>query len=112
MAWNRKKNRILELEAYVQQLVEGRAAAIEVACDEVRAVAYHQYGDAASKVLFLQEAVNEQERVIDAHNAATDFVTGMTDPATRAAIEKAGVDYRTWRAEHGLVTCRVKGVAS
>ncbi|HET6633478.1 MAG TPA: hypothetical protein VFH77_00470, partial [Streptomyces sp.] len=84
MAWNRKKNRILELEAYVQQLVEGRAAAIEVACDEVRAVAYHQYGDAASKVLFLQEAVTEQERVIDAQHAAVDHITGMDTPQMRA----------------------------
>lgn len=32
--WGRKKNRILELEAYRQQLVEGRAAAIETALDQ------------------------------------------------------------------------------
>lgn len=108
----REENEALREE--IRVLRESIPRLIEEACGEVREIAQGQ-GDRACRRAIRAERRNAVlERALARQHAAVDFVTGMTDAATRAALDQAGADYRTWRAEHGLIACRVKtqGVAS
>lgn len=104
-----------EIEALREELRVLRASIpgrIDAEVRKARRTHTAQYDDASGRVIALERKVKQLEAQVAAQYRAVDEITGMTDPATAAAIDKAGADYRTWRAEHGLGGCRVKrGVA-